>query len=357
MLANMNEHGLGIARDMAKAVFYYEKAAKLNNPEALNNLGRLSETGKGMQVSLKDAHQFYKQAAMLGNLDATVKYGNTLLNGIGVEKNSKLAIEMFKNASDKGYAQGHVALGNLYYKGVGLDRDYFQAVAYFKLAADQGNATAMYNLGICYERGTGVIKDLTAAKQWYSHAAKLKHASATCSLACMYIYEQEYMSAINLLHLSVSMGCNDANYYLGLLFESGCQDQFGVILAQDLELAKRYYITAAEKGNYLSAWRLALVHLCGPEHVRDITVAVQYLELAAGKGISDAQNVLGEITELGYIDKNMVKAVGYYKMAVQNKHPRAMFNLASLYELGNGVEKDYEKAIRLYKEVFDCNLG
>lgn len=90
--------------------------------------------------------------------------------------------------------------------------------------------------------------------------------------------------------------------------------------------------------------------------------AIECLEIAASpnadspKGDADAQNMLGELFETGEGSEastgpHMENAVAYYKRAVIQGHSRAMFNLACLYEQGNGVAHDISRAVKLHCEV------
>lgn len=101
----------------------------------------------------------------------------------------------------------------------------------------------------------------------------------------------------------------------------------------------------------------------------DIKHAVECLIIAAAtsaehpKGDVDAQNMLGELYETGEGTEsdegpNYEKAILYYKKAVTQGHPRAMFNLGALYETGLGVDNNLNLAIKLYNEVWlELKLG
>ena len=64
----------------------------------------------------------------------------------------------------------------------------------------------------------------------------------------------------------------------------------------------------------------------------------------------EAQNLLGECYELSE-SSDLFEAAKWYSKASKSGHARATFNLASLYETGQGVEKDFKKAVQLYKEA------
>lgn len=47
---------------------------------------------------------------------------------------------------------------------------------------------------------------------------------------------------------------------------------------------------------------------------------------------------------------NLKRRNFWYHKAMENGHPEAHNNLASIYTLGEGVEKDYEKALEFYRK-------
>ena len=51
-------------------------------------------------------------------------------------------------------------------------------------------------------------------------------------------------------------------------------------------------------------------------------------------------------------DKNVKKAVEYFNKAKELKYSEAYFSLANCYKMGNGVEKDLNKAFDLMKEAY-----
>nr|WP_266096161.1 tetratricopeptide repeat protein [Acinetobacter sp. Tr-809] len=48
------------------------------------------------------------------------------------------------------------------------------------------------------------------------------------------------------------------------------------------------------------------------------------------------------------VDKSIEKSVYWYKKAIENSEPRAAYNLASLYEKGDGVKQDFDLAYAYY---------
>ncbi|KAI8909549.1 hypothetical protein EDD86DRAFT_205691 [Gorgonomyces haynaldii] len=361
MLGTMHEFGIGRNKNVSAAIGFYEKAAQKNHAEALCHLGRMYESGKGLEKSFKTAFDCYQKAAKTGHLEGLTQFGHMLEHGLGCEKDEKQAFQCFKQASDQQYSRAQNALGSCYYAGKGVKRDMFEAVALFKKASEQGHAPAEYNLGVCYEQGHGVIRDLTRAKIHYRNASELKHPMATCSLGYMLLLEGQIIDAINTFHLAVALENVEALYYLGTLYESGCEDTHGVVLNQDLDMALRYYQQAAHKGHIESLVRQASIMVCGPERIQNLQHATVCLKKAAlpsnefPKGHPEAQNMLGELYETGEGSEleegpDIPKALGFYRQAVSQGNARAMFNLGSLHEQGVGCVKDLDRALKLYNE-------
>jgi TPR repeat protein len=246
MLGTLLEFGFGRDKNMVAATNWYQKAAQRNFPDALNHMGRLHEAGKGVELSMTAAFNFYQRAAKSGHLDGLTQLGHLLEHGKGCTKDLPQAFDVYRTAAEQNYARAQNALGSCYYQGKGAKKDYLQAVTWFRKAADNAYTPAYYNLGICHEQGHGVMKDSTAAKIFYKRAADMKHPNATCSLAYMLFLEHNYMEAINNYHIAVSLGCVDASYHLGTLYEAGCSDINGVVLNRDVAMALRYFEEAAK---------------------------------------------------------------------------------------------------------------
>ena len=119
---------------------------------------------------------------------------------------------------------------------------------------------------------------------------------------------------------------------------------------------------------------MASILICGPNHLQDTKLALDILKKCAHTnealfttttddiqqnhptmGNADAQNMLGELSEMGLQniedEPNYEIATKYYRMAIQQGHHRAMFNLGSLYERGLYVEKSMERALKFYNQV------
>ncbi|KAJ3164922.1 hypothetical protein HDU88_004902 [Geranomyces variabilis] len=352
MLGVMYEHGLGRPMDMASAI-------KRSHPEALAHMARIHEAGKGVPKDPTTAHALYLLAAEGGHLDSMCSLGALIESGNGCVANPVEAVRWYRLAAEQDCARGQNALGSAYYRGVGVERNYGEAVMWYRKAAESGDPNAHNNLGICYEEGLGVAKDYAMAKMLYKLAAEARHPSGVNNWGFLCMLEKNFLEAIQHFHLAMSLHSIDAAYNLGQLYEMGCRDSDGVVLNRDLATAMRYYKEAADKNYTKAQIRLSTLYMISEPPYRDYAAAQAYLTKAAlsggGDGNAEAQNMLGEMVELGMggtdSSPDHAAAAKWYRKAMRQGHARAMWNLAALYEGGFGVGKDMEKALRLYKEA------
>jgi TPR repeat protein len=342
-------------------------------------------------------------------------------HGTGKRRNADKAFQWYRAAAELGSAKGQNALGHCYYRGIGTPQDAFQAVEAFKASAQavglsfargafdvrlpypspplprnapkpaQGYPAAFNNLGIMYEEGNGVIPSNSTAKHYYKLAADGQYPGGINNYGYMCLLERDYWTALEYFQLARSHKIPDAAYNLGMLHETGCADDKGVLMQPDLELALRYYREAAThqgtgrlEGGYVKAQiRLASLLVAerpGEESFQEaeallLAAMADEADCAAtdkrpdplrpsatpspfqsGHGSAEARNLLGELYELGVCDSlahqpNLERAIELYREATRQGHARATFNLAAHYESGRVLEPDMEMAVSLYAEA------
>ena len=136
-----------------------------------------------------------------------------------------------------------------------------------------------------------------------------------------------------------------------------------VDIKQDYEQAARYFAKAARQGNAEGIYNLARLTDRGLGVKKDYKAAHQLLEEAAAQppqdpmfpsmpnlGVSAAEHALG----LRYADgigvaKNLATAAYWYQRAVDHDSPQSANNLGLIYQAGNGVDRNLEKAQQLFE--------
>ncbi len=218
-MAEFYEYGLGVEKDLDKAVQLYLKAAEKGSNEAyyryamlstislkekLEILEKVARNGhpeamyrigiwhaeyykevfnESPEVGATKAFSYFRQAAEKGSTNAMYHMGLAYLDGIGVEKSERLAVDCFRKAVDKGHIEAMVELGVCYANGTGIKQNYSRAIRLYTTAATLGNDEAEFNLGLCYQYGLGVPIDNQIAAEWYKKACAKGNEDAKVALS------------------------------------------------------------------------------------------------------------------------------------------------------------------------------
>ena len=114
-------------------------------------------------------------------------------------------------------------------------------------------------------------------------------------------------------------------------------------------------LTEAEQGDITVMWETAKFLLKTHSTADYETEALKRLMIYEKGNKIEAMYLLGAIysnyiCEDNGIEKDMEKAVYWYKQAAQFGHKEAMKGLGHFYFKGEGVEQDYEKVFHYFKE-------
>ena len=160
-----------------------ENAAELEgDTEAWWDIGVCYRDGLGVKKDMKKALQWFEKAANRNYDNACVSLGDLYYYGQEVKQDYKKAFELYSRALRRNLPDAQYRLGLCNYLGHGTKQNKTLAVEWFKKAADQLEPNSQYMLGECYEKGEGVKKDLAKAKEYYKKAAEAKHEKAIAAL-------------------------------------------------------------------------------------------------------------------------------------------------------------------------------
>jgi len=167
--ASMYLLGIHVNKDEAKAIIILE--ANQNCSDCVNLLGHCYRNGLGLEKDLSKAVGLFRQAADMGNPAAMTNLGYCYKYGQGVEKDLSKAVQLYQQAADMGNPVAMFNLGYCYDNGIGVEKDISKAVQLFRQAADMGNKIALteiYIIGEMYEYGTeGVVKNYQKSFELY----------------------------------------------------------------------------------------------------------------------------------------------------------------------------------------------
>lgn len=175
-----------VRQDTAKSEYYSAKALAgliplsrdSGNKYAQYCLGFMLHYAVGVERDAAKALRYYQAAAEQGVALAMVCMGNCYEKGEGVGKDNVEAAKWFRRGADCGDGVGQRNFGMWCLTGVpGVPKDVPLGFHYIQLAAKQHDAYCMRKLAECYENGVGAPLN-------YQEAAQLKARAAEIEAAC-----------------------------------------------------------------------------------------------------------------------------------------------------------------------------
>ncbi len=154
-IGSMLCEGLGVEKDEAQAVSWYQKAADQGDLEASNALGVMYVNGqgvekdmqkglhyiviaaeKGFKAAQKNAYALYYEEAQKGNVGAFHNVAIMCLDGWAGDVDPNKCIKLLEVAAENGHTKSAGALSQIYSKGMfGIQTD-AQKAAYWKNIAE-----------------------------------------------------------------------------------------------------------------------------------------------------------------------------------------------------------------------------
>ena len=146
LLAQAWMEGRGIEPDPVEAFHWFNVAANLGEPMAMNMLGRCHELGLGTPVDMALAAVWYRKAAEAGLDWGMYNLAHLLASGNGVAADRGAAYRWYRRAARHGHARAMNFVGRFHENGWAVRRDPVQAMAWYQRAACAGDCLAQANL-------------------------------------------------------------------------------------------------------------------------------------------------------------------------------------------------------------------
>lgn len=151
----------GLEQNFNKALFWYNKGKKLEDPRCIYGVGACYYFGDGVEQDKKQAYELFvkayqslleliEQEKNIPNRQAFSIFclGAYYYFGFGdIEKNNNTAFKLIYDSAMKGHIAGIYDLGaNFYYNGIGTERDLEKSKFYLELASNYGLPRAIKKL-------------------------------------------------------------------------------------------------------------------------------------------------------------------------------------------------------------------
>ncbi|WP_164982807.1 SEL1-like repeat protein [Leisingera sp. NJS204] len=227
-----------------------------------------------------------------------------------------------------------------------------------QLAAAPGAAFAQYRYGRVLLEGLGGPADPAAAQGWLQRAAEQGQTQAAVLLARLYLSAvpggpaRDPVQAAQLLLAAGARGSSEAQYYLGLLHQTG----EGV--AQDVASAAAWLQAAAEQGHSAAQFELSRIYSRGQGVAQDTARALHWLQEAAAAGHGEAQFYLAYALDSGQgIGRDRAAALDWLRRAGEGGFVPAQAALGRKYLKGDGAEADPAGALRWLHSAAEAGEG
>ena len=312
------EKGDGVEVDYAKAKAFYEEAALLGSVQAIHNLGGLYNWGMGVEENRAVALDFWEEAAGAGNMYSSFNMANAFLNGNGRQRNEDRALEYYLASFEQGYEPAICQYGDIMSRR--YPDDVLRIVELMENAALNGEALCIRAISWLLFEGFDKHSDAEKLLHWVNYGVSLNNAEATYVKALIYDFDKTSIDS-------------------------------------DPEIAKQYYLKAAELGRESAFANLGFMYEEGKFGHEDPISAKYYYEQAIEADETWGYNNLATFYYRGTgKEVNYEKARELYEIAAKRGNSYAYSNLGGMYAYGNGVEVDAYKAESLYKKSIELGF-
>ncbi|MDR2400152.1 MAG: sel1 repeat family protein [Deferribacteraceae bacterium] len=245
-----------------------------------------------------------------------------------------------------GDASAQSQLGYYYLIGEKVGKDIEIAKSWLQKAANQGDIEAAYDLGVLSEGERNYL----SAVRFYRMAEKDTYAELR--LARLYSeglgVARDEAAAADLIISATESGEAEALYMAGLAY------RYGKGIPVDYEKALNNFLEASHRLYPPAYTQVGKFYEEGIGVESDREAAESYYRKAHNAGDTEGIYLLGALLEKKL---NFEEAAFYYEAAAERGDNRSAAKLASFYENGIGVEKDYLRAVSLYLKSVGTDGG
>ena len=369
-LGKMYFIGADVKKSHVKAFNLFLKSATHNFPSAQYFVGSSFENGYGIKKDHVKAFEWYLKASKNNDLKSQQKVAKFYYSGIGINKNIERSLKWATKAGDRGDKESMVLAGKIYYES----QKYTNAMFWFNMAIeyDRFLSEPLYYIGKMYLNGEGVKKNLEKAFNILNKSSSFGFSAAQYLLARMYNFGigtiQNFEKAESLYRQSLAQGNQKAKKMLVKLYEfMGDRSYYGeYFIPEELNKGCADKVGTSESDCFLVYWDKQICDkfqsLETTKHHKDESEAIKFYKKAL---LLDKKNIksplmLGKIFDnLNNLNTiNKIEAAKYFEIAAINGSIEAMFNIADMYEHGEGVHKNIDTALIYYKRLVNSiNYG
>ncbi|MYM59174.1 hypothetical protein GTG28_08055 [Vibrio sp. OCN044] len=208
------------------AVYWYTKAAQLDNTTGMFGIVRLSE--KLNDVVLKEQAKFWQVCiqAQEGSMPHKFEMATALFNGLGTEQNVEKAVQVMRNAADSNYVEAQLFLGEWFVSPRNPEPNPSLSTQYYQKAAAMRSNEGRLKLGQNYLNGIGVAPNFLKGCYWMERAAEKGHTESMYQVAEAWMKRPPDGECVAYIWLFVAA-------HLGHKQAAGLRDQIALTIGVD----------------------------------------------------------------------------------------------------------------------------
>lgn len=148
-----------------------EIKAEAGDSDAQYKLAQFYMDGYGVEKDLRKAMYWLDKAARNGHRSAQIALADLYFHGtVDNQPYYAHALKWYEKAGNQGSAYAMAMAGKMYYKGIGTDRDYETAFKWLLKAAQNGDVESQHLVAVMYRFGHGVERSYLHSYVWYEVA-------------------------------------------------------------------------------------------------------------------------------------------------------------------------------------------
>lgn len=358
-IANSYYKGANTSIDGEKAFYWYSKAFELapDNTKAINGLADCYREGKGVKKDFSRCMELYQKSESRNDPYGITMIGHSYFDGISNEVNFDEAIEYYQKASRLNSLEAIDSLYDAYCEKYDENIANIKYIDFLRILANEENPLAMVRLFDTYTEDEIAPKDENTALYYLNRSVDMNcpRAITTLAMACfrgdILNLGKDEQKARELIENAAKLNDEWALNFLAHSYNYGTDGY-----PQDVIKAKEYYERCIEIGELFysdSLCELGLELCDSRNEFFDLERGINLLTEVAEHDEAVSANYLGHIYEDGFmLPQNINKAIKYYKIAAEQDHPKAQYNLGRLLIDGLfGAPKDETLAISLFERA------
>ncbi len=325
-LAKMYSTGFtGSAPDYVKALQYTTLAANQNNAEAQYLLALCYENGIGVNRDSAASINWYQQAVK-----------NGLSKGVAIQDINNTTSDTIANISWPGSSEYKSAMKSL--KNPDTRSNGMEALTE---AAELGHPLAEYQLAKEYLQGDNIAQDDAKAIEWFTKSAQKNYQAAQSQLAWMSFLglgtKQSNQHSVKWFVEARQLNAHQD-------YDSTIREKLTEITTQSIinqSLSPKQRIAEFKRG-------VELIETSPQAHVE----AVNMVLVAAEKDLIPAQLFLADLYANGdKVPQDLQKSTNWYLRAAANGSPEAQYAMGWHYYHGFGVTQSTELALKSFHQA------